>query len=57
LGQELITVLSGKTEIIAADIWIIWRKVVNLHPKKWQKVVKQPPKTLRKIGSTGFSVS
>jgi hypothetical protein len=38
-----------KTEIIAADIWIIWRKVVNLHPKRWQKVVKQPPKTLRKI--------
>ena len=25
----------------AANIWIIWRKVVNLHPKRWQKVVKR----------------
>ena len=23
-------------------------KVVNLHPKRWQKVVKQPPKNIAK---------
>ena len=37
-----------KTEKIAANIWFIWRKVVNLHSKRWRKVVKQSPKTLRK---------
>jgi hypothetical protein len=27
---------------------IFAHKVVNLHPKRWQKVVKQPPKNIAK---------
>ena len=42
-----------KTEIIAADIWIIWRKVVNLHPKRWQTASKNIAKNCNVSDSLG----
>ena len=41
--------IYGRLTKIAANIWIIWQKVVYLRPERWRKVAKWPPKILRKV--------